>query len=186
MANLYTALKLSTGHFRLIEILQPSLGLVCCRLTVEDLRVVSGSFVALSYVWGNDTASHTIKINGENFQVRPNLFDFLQLAGTQSELLNTKIFIDAICINQTDIQEKNCQVQLMGWIYENAREVIAWVGNQDSAFEEAVDFTKRDRYTWFGPPASNDVDNMMKLLNAKNWKRTWIIQEVLKAKEISI
>ena len=38
------------------------------------------------------------------------------------------IFIDALCINQDDSLERSGQVNLMGAVYSNAEEVVAWLG----------------------------------------------------------
>jgi Heterokaryon incompatibility protein (HET) len=46
--------------------------------------------------------------------------------------INGEIWIDAICINQKDIGEKNVQVPLMGEIYASAACVIVWLGAGDA------------------------------------------------------
>lgn len=39
-----------------------------------------------------------------------------------------KIWIDALCINQDDVLERNEQVRLMGEIYSRCSRVIVWLG----------------------------------------------------------
>ena len=48
------------------------------------------------------------------------------------------LWIDSICINQSDIQEKNQQVRLMGEIYKKARRVLIWLGEKDHAGEDTT------------------------------------------------
>jgi hypothetical protein len=40
------------------------------------------------------------------------------------------VWIDAICINQDDILERNVQVQMMGMVYEKATCVLIWLGEE--------------------------------------------------------
>src|SRR5437016_6155011 len=67
-------------------------------------------YEALSYTWGSEPASTTIKINGRPFLVRENLYNalwHLRLSAPRA------IWVDAVCINQSDIPERNSQVSLM-------------------------------------------------------------------------
>jgi hypothetical protein len=83
-------------------------------------------YKCLSYTWGEPPEDHKILVNGKVFQVRKNLFEFLELA---TELYpNEPLWIDALCISQIHNKEKSHQVQRMGAIYENATEVIIWLG----------------------------------------------------------
>lgn len=66
---------------------------------------------ALSYVWGDSAKRHPIKVNGQNFEVTSNLLYFLT---HRNQLLQTKKFwIDALCINQIDDEEKSHQIPRM-------------------------------------------------------------------------
>ena len=71
--------------------------------------VPTSSYIALSYVWGNEEADKEIFIDGKPFKIRPNLFDFLnfrrkKMAKAQPAL--RPVFIDALCINQSNIAER--------------------------------------------------------------------------------
>jgi len=83
-------------------------------------------YEALSYMWGDDSAKHPIFINGKSFAVAKNLFDglhFLRRCRTDG-----LFWIDAICINQDDLQEKNRQIRIMPHIYFRAKTVLVWLG----------------------------------------------------------
>ena len=50
---------------------------------------------------------------------------------------NKVIWIDAICINQDDISERDCQVLLMSSIYRSSKKLIVWVGFETNGSAEA-------------------------------------------------
>ncbi|EOA84348.1 uncharacterized protein SETTUDRAFT_61258, partial [Exserohilum turcica Et28A] len=82
-------------------------------------------FRALSYVWGDQTDQRIIKVNGCTFKVNQNLFGALMGIVRSKTIV---IWIDAICINQKDDEEKGWQVAMMGDIYRKASKVFAWLG----------------------------------------------------------
>jgi hypothetical protein len=80
-------------------------------------------YEALSYVWGNLEPSAYIYLHGQRQRVTLELFQALKALrplGNSFRLL----WVDALCINQTDIQEQNHQVRLMGRIYSEASNVF--------------------------------------------------------------
>lgn len=90
-------------------------------------RYMWGDFAALSYVWGDSSDNETIYVNGHPMSVTKNLHSaLLQLRKRLNKGL--KLWVDAICINQKDIDERNLQVKRMGDIYREALKVIAWLG----------------------------------------------------------
>lgn len=83
---------------------------------------------ALSYVWGSPERAFQILLNGS--------FTFVSesLGGALRRLQSEKIqylWADALCINQSDDDEKSDQVQKMGIIYESAQGVFAWLGSSE-------------------------------------------------------
>ncbi|KAI0554328.1 heterokaryon incompatibility protein-domain-containing protein [Xylaria curta] len=96
------------------------------QLSLKDRNLHrDGLEMALSYVWGDDLAEETIMVNGIDFRVRKNLHGILHsLRRPDTDLF---IWIDAICINQTDKLEKTHQVRMMGDIYSKARTVLIWL-----------------------------------------------------------
>lgn len=103
------------------------------------------SYIALSYVWGDPTNSHPVNVNCRDFNVTQNLYEallhiselssiFEEGLGRQSESGQANLFlwVDALCINQRDIDEKSKQVPKMTEIYSSAYTVLIWLG----AFEK--------------------------------------------------
>ncbi|GAW18865.1 hypothetical protein ANO14919_083470 [Xylariales sp. No.14919] len=135
---------LHTRDIRLLKIL-PGTGedQIKCRLEVHEL----GEGVipeALSYVWGSPRQEKKkVLVDEKDFDVFENLYGILQA------LRNTNtartVWVDAICINQADEQEKGHQVRLMREIYSKAKTTTIWLGdggpNQDRSFDTEGSFT---------------------------------------------
>jgi hypothetical protein len=89
-------------------------------------------YSALSYTWGDPTVTEEISVDGSPMQVTTNLKAGLKALRAQAILA---VWIDALCINQEDILEREQQVLRMQTIYSKAAEVIIWLGpkTDDSA-----------------------------------------------------
>jgi Heterokaryon incompatibility protein (HET) len=80
-----------------------------------------GDFVALSYTWGDARETKEIFINGRAVRVRPNLEAALRVLREKGPIrAGVKVWIDALCINQADTNERNCLVPRMREIYQRA------------------------------------------------------------------
>src|ERR1035438_6325999 len=89
----------------------------------------TGDYSALSYTWGDAESSKEITLNGQPHLIRPNLHAvFLRLR----EKWDTDLWVDALCINQQDVPERNAQVTQMRYIYANAARVIVWLGESSN------------------------------------------------------
>lgn len=95
-----------------------------------------GTYNALSYVWGNPNPRKRIYIDDEAVEVNPNLFAALRnLRDTNSKMC---LWVDALCINQLDDEEKTSQVKQMTEIYINAMTVLMWLGESDDDSDLAM------------------------------------------------
>lgn len=92
------------------------------------------AFEALSYVWGDKEPLEHIYCDGETVDVRPNLF--LALRRLRSPTESRRLWVDAICIDQSDDKEKNEQVARMGSIYRAASRTLIWVGEDTGSAPE--------------------------------------------------
>jgi hypothetical protein len=120
----YTELR--PGEFRLLNIKSwPEAGAVC-ELTAYPLEKAP-KWIALSYVWGNEEAGQDITVNNQPFKVRPNLLAALRTFFDCEELIGYALWIDAICINQDDVSEKESQIPMMSSIYSQAEAVTVWL-----------------------------------------------------------
>lgn len=92
-------------------------------------------YEALSYVWGAGDLK-VIEVNGQPFQVTVSLESALShLRYTDKVCI---LWIDALCINQRDLTERNHQVAFMASIYEQALQVIAWLGKEEGGNDLAM------------------------------------------------
>lgn len=133
-------------------------------------------FCALSYTWGDSTPEDPqITLNGFPFRVRQNLHDALVFLRQHKDYDPPQFWIDAICINQSDVKERNRQVRIMDQIYFRAKCVIIWLGKSYAQIEasEPDEFLQQKKLF-----AKVQVDPY--------WERVWILQEMTKAWSIHI
>ncbi|KIW20303.1 hypothetical protein PV08_00878 [Exophiala spinifera] len=97
-------------------------------------------YVAISYTWGNAAHTHEIRVNGRPFLVRANLYSLLWHLRQRGE--SRFLWIDALCIDQANLEERNFHVQLMGSIYHSADRTIVWLGlpSEDRRQARALEF----------------------------------------------
>lgn len=130
--------------------------------TPED----AGDYEALSYTWGDLTEKRPIKCCNEPFLVTENLFPALRHLRYADR--GRVLRIDAICINQKSIPERNQQVGIMGHIYKSARKVTIWLG-EDEQGKDAVDAVDRmlqelsaiDREEWINRNSVPNYDDSL-------------------------
>ncbi|KAF2821165.1 hypothetical protein CC86DRAFT_303189, partial [Ophiobolus disseminans] len=125
-AYTYGPLDEPSKSIRLINIMS-STPHITCRFKVVSLDD-SPAFSALSYMWGNAAITEDITVDGGILAVTINLANAIRDVhhqwgkgrySTSGE--DQWLWADAICINQTDVQEKNEQVPLMKIIYPEAQ-----------------------------------------------------------------
>ena len=157
-------------------------------------------YQALSYTWGQPQRSNRVLVNDRFYiNVTSNLLGALVQLRSQ-ELVT--IWIDAICINQEDIDERSSQVRLMARIYAGAEEIIVWI--DPGAHSESRD---DDPWVIVLPPQSHwrqeedrlwvkTVEGELQVLKVpryalemfeQSWfTRIWILQEIAYARKITI
>ncbi|OCL14918.1 HET-domain-containing protein [Glonium stellatum] len=148
-------------------------------------------YEALSYCWGSESPSSPILVN-ESYQisVRANLESALRRLRHKEK--SRYLWIDAICINQEDIQEKAHQVARMADIYNEAGQVNVWLGeeNEDSAL--AIDFIKRhllnlEEFDYLTTvPAKREWSALARLLRRPWFTRRWVIPEIALATQATL
>ncbi|KAM5356641.1 hypothetical protein ACJ41O_003287 [Fusarium nematophilum] len=93
------------------------------------------TYNALSYTWGEPVFSRRLFIGDAFLDVTPSLHDCLQHLGGY---VGKRIWIDALCINQVDDEEKSHQVQGMSRVYRQAAQVLIWLGTSADGSDEAM------------------------------------------------
>ena len=209
---IYTSLPI--GHIRLLGLSSSSqndtgtdlegsvLSYRLATFPIEDCP----SYEAISYCWGIEAASELCWLNdrdGTNgvLQITPHLKSGLRNA---FDVLKSQwLWVDAICITQSDEVEKAEQVAQMGQLFANAKRVIIWLGDdyEDServmrtmpllssqavlevlSAQNCIDFEALSK---MGVPPVEDVlwISLFDLLHRPWFERLWIVQEAVLARE---
>ena len=169
------------GTIRLLTVQPGSSYIVRCTTTVAHLDE-EPRYKALSYMWGTEEPNRKISINGRFFRLRSNLWACLKRLQRHKD--PTSIWIDAICINQSDILERNQQINVMGKIYSQAEVVIAWTGDDPSGSLRPL-----ERLCELGPlewPRGPLLEATQALISRPYWDRLWIVQELCLAQEVLV
>ncbi|KAH8764113.1 heterokaryon incompatibility protein-domain-containing protein [Hyaloscypha sp. PMI_1271] len=130
-------------------------------------------------------------------QIRENLWQALyHLRSEEHELT---LWIDALCINQNDLQERGSQVSRMSAIYGIAKEVMVWLGPADEDSKLAIDFIQHNFHPSSGPRVKDiPMDELLveaselelwaiaKIMSREYWHRVWIIQEIFRARLVTV
>jgi hypothetical protein len=96
------------------------------------------NYAALSYTWGDPRDTEMITVGLSSVPVTRNLYSALEHLRYDNTV--RLMWIDALCINQMDDEEKSWQVQLMREIYQRASFVTIWLGPADGTSDEVMDF----------------------------------------------
>jgi hypothetical protein len=106
--------------------------------TLQDSGRRTHPYEALSYVWGDWVNPESISVDGYKLLVTQNLYK--ALSHLRHGSIERILWVDAVCINQSDIPEKEQQIRFMAKIYAQASCVVVWLGecadNSDQALEE--------------------------------------------------
>ena len=107
-------------------------------LIVESVNDDDLHYTALSYTWSGPVSQSAIIIGGVPLHVTENLE--LALRRVRGPIRPRNMWVDAICINQNDDEEKCVQVSLMGDIYAGATRTVVWLGEKSVDSDVAMDF----------------------------------------------
>jgi hypothetical protein len=106
-----------------------------------DLRVVSleskPDYEALSYVWGKEPPNESITVQGQALPTRPNLAAALRRLRRPER--QRVLWVDAICMDQRDVDERAQQVGLMRRVYMQTRRVISFMPDDLAACAGSTD-----------------------------------------------
>jgi hypothetical protein len=150
-------------------------------------------YEAISYAWGDQKSTSTLRVTAttpsEFFKISPSvdtMLRYLRLPNQQRHL-----WIDALCINQDDLSEKDGQVRFMGDIYRQAQAIIIWVGPPTEAYQDVTRFF--EDMVKYGNADSRHFeeraatwDKLREFLSKKWFTRRWTIQEAVLARQATI
>lgn len=211
----YTYSWLEPGEIRLLRLHpgQPD-DKISCSLLVDSVSAPC-AYKALSYTWGDCTATRRISLSDEDdsagftvkkpFNVGINLYDALHTLRLRYRPL--VLWVDAVCIDQSDDVEKCAQVGLMKTIFSKAHRVVMWLGVPDHhsncALSNVHDLLRfEERYLFSFSLSYHGGDNLTDLCQSLNssvlctafahffsrpyWSRAWVLQEVALAAQATV
>ncbi|KAH9907848.1 heterokaryon incompatibility protein-domain-containing protein [Xylariomycetidae sp. FL2044] len=120
---------LPDNEIRVLRLLPPPNGdteaPIACDIVTTDVSDPL-SYEALSYVWGIDPELASIQVAGQPVSVTRGLHRALQRLRRPGDARN--LWIDQLCIDQSNLEEKAQQVRLMRRIYTGCSRCLAWLG----------------------------------------------------------
>jgi hypothetical protein len=203
----YTYTPLQTADsIRLIELLP---GRNTSPLRCNVMRIRRGSptrdYEALSYAWGEPKFTQRLEEAATNtvMPITESLHEALQ--ALRNPDVNRWLWVDAVCIAQGDVDEKNHQVRQMANIYREAESVIVWIGNDDflDIFEKLADVARacqraiQSEYALKAKDCitNEEVNTALRQCNPEEFRdfldrpwfsRVWTVQEFILAKQVHI
>jgi hypothetical protein len=192
----YNPLSSETADIRILY-LEPGLwnSEIQCNLIHVSLND-KPEYEALSYTWGNTEEGRWISLGGFRRKVTANLE--IALRYLRSETQRRALWVDAICINQADLQEKADQIPKMRRIYASAAAVLAWTGESSHDSDAAIalmrelsefspNFDSADvargitseglQHMGFDPATKNWLA-LWNFWERSYWTRIWVVQEL--------
>ncbi|KAM0713931.1 hypothetical protein Q7P37_010893 [Cladosporium fusiforme] len=164
-------------------------------VSVSNAAIVC--YTALSYVWGSSVLECTVDIGEISLGITRSLDTAIRHLRHEKE--SVIVWIDQICINQSDLAEKTAQVQLMSLIYERAWNTVIWLGDfaADDAFD-ALQELQNITINASGPLLDEEKERMCnppymvpggfkaieRFFSAPWFQRTWTIQEAVLSGEL--
>lgn len=191
---------LGDHHIRLVHL---DAGAVNDSLSIQIQENVhldtAPAYEALSYTWGDTKKERSISCGSESIAITANLATALvQLRKLDKPRM---LWIDQVCINQDDVDERSKQVALMGRIYSKAAIVVIWLGEEEPSDKMAFEFVP---ILLSYLPSVSDGHGVMRrglvarqaipIVGSPGWialsrvfsrpyfRRSWIIQEVALAR----
>ena len=136
-------------------------------------------FDALSYVWGSGDTPYTILIDNREYRVGANLH--AALLHLRDGFVDRVLWIDAICIDQTNMAEKGQQVHAMAKIYAKAGRVIVWLGEEVANSDQALEAIRMSANSHSTAPVVDETTKqaILDLLGRPWFQRIWVCGEDL-------
>lgn len=169
------------------------------RVSLESTKT-ENTFVALSYVWGKGLKLYIVTVSDQK-TIRITASLYFALKRIRKEKYPTWVWEDAICIDQSNEEERGHQVRLMKSIYSSATRVCAWLGEETDGSDAAVDCLRGIRTssddsrrgaqssarpsTVSLPETDHSIWDSIKKFFGRAWfKRVWMVQELVLAENL--
>jgi hypothetical protein len=123
------------GRIR-VFVLEPGFGNSPLLDNLMDRKLSSHlRYETLSYAWDDPNNTRMMQICGKDIEITESLDTALR--HLRFEDRPRTLWVDALCINQKDVEEKSAQIPLMAKIYQTASCVLVWLGKEDDSTDLA-------------------------------------------------
>jgi hypothetical protein len=93
-------------------------------------------------IWNEVPSSsmHQIYVDGRLVNVGENLENALRVLRESPKVqAGARVWVDSLCINQADIEEKNLELKRIGSIYRKVKRVVPWLGPEEERSGDALE-----------------------------------------------
>jgi hypothetical protein len=183
---------LRDGEIRLLFLLHnecgaADIGYSLVRTTIDR----APPYEALSYAWGEEVCQVRL-LDGTLTSMTTNLYHALRYL--QRRHASRLLWIDAICIDQSNITEHSHQAQLMRQIYSTAWRTVIWLGEADGGIDRDFKILYRaanGQGLQSAPPGPvsltpEEKHSIEQLIDRPYFYRTWVLQETMVAKSVLV
>lgn len=134
----------------------------------------SHMYEALSYVWGSSKKPRSLVIDGRSMSITANLHEVL--LRLRDKVIERILWIDAICIDQSNIEERGDQIQNMAEIYCKANRVIVWLGENANDSDQALKAIRSaaDEESPKSPNNDKHRQAILAILERPWFRRIWV------------
>lgn len=161
-----------------------------------------GDFSALSYSWGSPDDIKTITLNGRPSPVGANLEAALRALRNEPHFAaGLRLWVDALCINQTDLAEKSQVLPIMQMLYREASTVTVWLGAPNDTSDDDLEALSK----FAGIPHESILQHaslamgrsvqslaplaysqtilpaLVNIIDRPYWTRMWVMQELTRS-----
>jgi Heterokaryon incompatibility protein (HET) len=188
---------------------------ILCQIAKQHIQHIQVPYAALSYTWGDPTPTDRVRcILNARFAAhategaRQDLFALGELSVTNNLLIAlrrfrsnermTAIWVDALCIDQTSVAEKNQQLQIIWAIFACASKVAIWLGeasDHSSAGLSFLDKMFRNRsedgksFVIMTPDEAatrRHWEGIREILSRAWFRRAWVRQELAFGSDVGL
>jgi hypothetical protein len=173
----YQYLPLGDMEIRLIRILPERMSKLKCEI-VHRMLEDSPDYIAVSYAWGDGVDTKPLVLQGATIPVAASLYDALK--AIRQKKTEALVWVDALCIDQQNKDERAMQVRLMGHIYSRAMSVAIWLGPDADDSALAIQLLEKVAQNVISPQRIRslrkypDSAALFELFKRDYWKRLWV------------
>ncbi|OAL56998.1 HET-domain-containing protein [Pyrenochaeta sp. DS3sAY3a] len=183
--KVYQYEPLEDSTIRLLKVLPETMWKLKCEILHVSLEKAP-RYRAISYAWGDGIDTKSLVLEGVTIPVAVNLHDALRAIRDRKN--DIWVWVDALCIDQQNKEERSAQVRLMGNIYSKAESVDIWIGAEYENSTLATRLLQKlaDKSSNLQHVSSfqeAETIALLRLFKRDYWERLWVVQEVLLANE---